>query len=423
MRLHARSVSGSRPQRRVRGRTRFRRLVPALAVVAALVVGILAASLFRGEATPSGGGGATSDSPASPSPTVPPTFRTVERALSDPEEQLLAYVPDDVSSECLPLDRDAPIHGERASLVCRTADLEVLYELFQTRDEMNAAFEVNANNKQAPDGECATDHLAVTPYSIGGDRAGRVLCYTVERGTFSSALAGSVPHRVDRRERLDLRARDPERPRRPQPVRVVADVIGPGPPADRHGPRSRRTGPRCAPCPASGRHLSRPPGRCAGSPMGRAFSTSRGSTYGSFTELDGGPFDEVRPCFSRSRRPSSSPARGPASAFESIRAVRSSIRPATYRGPGPGARFRSRGRREVDCVGPGVHQTPTWTLAPDGLIALEEGGQIELVSPGGEIVRSRPPRPTPTRTVGPTGRPTVRGSSSPARVKRVSTSM
>ena len=43
------------------GRTPFRRLVPALAVVAALVVGIVAATLFRGEATPSGGLGATSE--------------------------------------------------------------------------------------------------------------------------------------------------------------------------------------------------------------------------------------------------------------------------------------------------------------------------------------------------------------------------
>ena len=173
------------------GRTPFRRLVPALAVAAALVVGIVAATLFRSEATPSGGLDATSELAASPSPTVPPTFRTVERALSDPEEQLLAYVPEDVSSECLPLDRDEPIHGERAILVCRTADLEVLYELFQTRDEMNDAFQVNVNNKAAPEGECATDHLAVGPYTVGGKRAGRVLCYTVKGGSYSAKPAQS----------------------------------------------------------------------------------------------------------------------------------------------------------------------------------------------------------------------------------------
>ena len=47
--------------------------------------------------------------------------------------------------------------------------VEVLYELFQTRDEMNAAFQVNANNKAAPEGECAIDRLATSPYSIGGE--------------------------------------------------------------------------------------------------------------------------------------------------------------------------------------------------------------------------------------------------------------
>ena len=169
------------------GRTPLHRLIPALAVAAALVVGIVLSSLFQGDATP-GEPGASSEPGAQPTPTVPPTFRTVDRTLSDAEEQLLTYVPDGVSSECQPLDRDEPLHGERASLVCRTADLEVLYELFQTRDEMNEAFQVNVNNKTAPEGECATDHLAVGSYAIGGEPAGRVLCYTVERGPFSSAL-------------------------------------------------------------------------------------------------------------------------------------------------------------------------------------------------------------------------------------------
>ena len=44
---------------------------------------------------------------------------------------------------------------------------------------MNAAFEVNVKNKQASVGDCATDHLAVGTYTIGGQRAGRILCYTI----------------------------------------------------------------------------------------------------------------------------------------------------------------------------------------------------------------------------------------------------
>jgi DNA-binding SARP family transcriptional activator/tRNA A-37 threonylcarbamoyl transferase component Bud32 len=75
------------------GRTRSRRFVPALAVAVALVVGVVASSILQGDATPADGGGPPASAlAASPSP-VPPTFRTVERALSDAEEQLLTYVP------------------------------------------------------------------------------------------------------------------------------------------------------------------------------------------------------------------------------------------------------------------------------------------------------------------------------------------
>ena len=158
-----------------------------------------------------------------------PRFRRrsvpVDRALSDTEEQLLTYIPEDVSTGCLPLDRQAPIHGERASLVCRTADLEVLYELFQTRDEMNEAFQVNVNNKTAPEGDCATDHLAVGPVHdrrCAGRR--RPVLHGSARAVLSVAAA-TIAHRMDGRERVDLRARDPERPGRPQPVRLVADIL------------------------------------------------------------------------------------------------------------------------------------------------------------------------------------------------------
>jgi hypothetical protein len=116
--------------------------------------------------------------------------------LSDTEEQLLAYVPEGLSTGCLPARPRRTIHGERASLVCRTADLEVLYELFQTRDEMNDAFQVNVNNKAAPDGNCAIDHLACGPYTIDGTRAGSVLCYTLERGSFLVPAAAAIAYRM-----------------------------------------------------------------------------------------------------------------------------------------------------------------------------------------------------------------------------------
>ena len=152
---------------------------PVLAVVVALGAGILVSSLLRSD-SPQAQDLDTTTPAATPSPTVPPTFRTVERALEPEEERLLGYIPQDLSAECLPLDRDQPIHQELAALACRAADVEVLYELFQTRDAMDAAFQLKANIERAPDGECATDALAVTPYTIGGEPAGRVLCYTHE---------------------------------------------------------------------------------------------------------------------------------------------------------------------------------------------------------------------------------------------------
>jgi hypothetical protein len=106
---------------------------------------------------------------------------------------LLASIPEDVTDDCRPLDRDEPIQGELAALVCRTPEVEVLYELFPTQDDMNAAFQQSVNSRQAPHGDCATDTTAVSRYTIGGDRAGRVLCYTAEQvGGFGTPAV--TPH-------------------------------------------------------------------------------------------------------------------------------------------------------------------------------------------------------------------------------------
>ena len=68
----------------------------------------------------------------------------------------------------------------------------------------------------------------------------------------------SIPHRVDRRQCLDLRARGQERSGRPHPVRVVANVIGSAPSERGCGPRE---GPiaGAGPFAPAGRHLPRDP--------------------------------------------------------------------------------------------------------------------------------------------------------------------
>jgi serine/threonine-protein kinase len=151
------------------------------AVAAALVTGAIVFSVSRG-ATPAADG--AQDSPtlvATPSPPAEPNFATIERQLTSEEERLLSYIPEAAGPDCLPLDRPEPIQGELAALVCQTEDMEVLYELFPTRDLMDAAFQGSANSQQAPSGECAKDRLAVTRYTIEGEPAGRVLCYIIKR--------------------------------------------------------------------------------------------------------------------------------------------------------------------------------------------------------------------------------------------------
>ena len=158
---------------------RPRRLIPLLAAAIALVAGISVYYLLRGGQTPGATVAETPTQPGRPSPTPAPSFRTVQRALEPDEKRLMGTIPSEVGSDCLPLDRPEPIQGELAALVCSTDELQVLYELFPTQADMNAALQGSVNSRQAPNGECATDRLAVNRYTIGGQRAGRVLCYTI----------------------------------------------------------------------------------------------------------------------------------------------------------------------------------------------------------------------------------------------------
>jgi serine/threonine-protein kinase len=168
------------PTRSVRG-GRLRLLAGAVGIVLALVTGVVLSTALRRETPPPAGDGAPTRS-ASPAPA--PTFRTVSRALRPEEKRLLSYIPQGVagSTACSPLDRDDPIQGELAALVCRAEDVEVLYELFPTRELMDAALQGDVNSRAAPEGECATDRVAVNAYTVGGVRVGRILCYTNEHG-------------------------------------------------------------------------------------------------------------------------------------------------------------------------------------------------------------------------------------------------
>ena len=165
------------------GWRRWRPLVGAAA--AALVTGVIVFSVSRGE-TPAAQGGEVTRTPTE-SPAPDPVFRTVERQLSQDEVRLLGYIPTAVANDCAPLAREPPVRGELAALACITTEGEVLYELFETRNAMDAAFQINVNTTGAPEGDCSAEQEAVSTYTIDGVRAGQVLCYTVEPGEFGVA--------------------------------------------------------------------------------------------------------------------------------------------------------------------------------------------------------------------------------------------
>ena len=177
---HALGVGEDASTRMTPERRAFRRVLSAIAVAVALLAGIVLASVFRNEQQQVAEQPPAS-SPAIANPTPNPAFRTVHRPLEPEEERLLSSIPEGESSDCAPLDRPEPVQGELAALVCDAGDVEVLYELFPTQSDMNNAIQGSVNSHQAPKGQCATETLAVTPYTIGGSRAGRVLCYTLKR--------------------------------------------------------------------------------------------------------------------------------------------------------------------------------------------------------------------------------------------------
>jgi serine/threonine protein kinase/DNA-binding SARP family transcriptional activator len=177
---HALGVAGDASSGVTSQQRAFRPVLPAIAVAVALLAGIVLASVFRNESQQVAEESPAS-SPAVANPTPDPAFRTVHRPLEPEEERLLSSIPEGESSDCLPLDRPEPVQGELAALVCHAGDVEVLYELFPTQSDMNNAIQAGVNSHQAPKGQCATETLAVTPYTIGGSRAGRVLCYTLKR--------------------------------------------------------------------------------------------------------------------------------------------------------------------------------------------------------------------------------------------------
>ncbi len=374
-------------------RSVLRRLLPAIAAGVALVVGILAASLFQGDQPLPDADGSPTSPFASSSPTVPPTFRTVERALTAEEELLLTYIPGEVGEECLPLDRGEPLHGERASLVCRTEDLEVLYQLFQTRDEMDEALQVNVNNKRAPDGDCATQTLAVGPYTVGNEPSGRVLCYTIERnsqpGIFGSGNAPNQSHIEWTDDNTSIYAHALRND--------LGDLSlyewwitssGPIVPGAGDAPTEKDRPPGTTRSVlGDGSYLASPARGCAGFPGVDCATHIDGDRY---TQVLSDTSEIAETGSVLLQKPDAvifSPVRGYCFEPEELGGGGDS-RPAAYAWTSKGDEFRFERVGGGRCAGPQKLSTGAWTGVPDGLIAVEQGGEIELMAPGGALVAS-----------------------------------
>jgi serine/threonine-protein kinase len=379
------AATGARP------RSLVRRVAPAVAVAFALTAGVIVSSLLRGDA-PQAGVQDAGTATATPSPPPAPTFRTIDRPLSSEEERLHGYIPEDVAGECLPLDRAGPIQGELAALVCRTEGVEVLYELFPTRNEMDAAFEGHANSTQAPEGECATKRIAVTPYSVGGEPSGRVLCYTLVRGAFSRDLPdqshiawtdenGLIYAHAVRNDLSDLTLYEWWLSSSGPTLSAAGDLRAPvkDPPVAL-GPRLR-----------DGSYLL----SVSKSEARRAGNATLEGTYGVHIDsdaytfaIDGSVYEVGKILLQKPNIVVFDPETGACNSG-TAGVGDDPTTPANFDWSARGDSLMWHLQGGGTCAGPqGGVERFTWRRAPDGVIAVEVGGEIELVDTGGSVVQS-----------------------------------
>lgn len=378
---HALGVAGGASTGMTPERRAFRRLLPAIAVAMALLAGIVLASVFRNEPQQ-----VAEEPPASPpaiaEPTPNPAFRTVHRPLEPEEERLLSSIPEGESSDCAPLDRPEPVQGELAALVCDAGDVDVLYELFPTQSDMNNAIQGSVNSHQAPKGQCATETLAVTPYMIGGSRAGRVLCYTLKRDEVDQSHIewtyedSSIYAHAVRNDLADLSLYDWWLSTSgPVASNDDATATTKDPPASL-GPRLRDGSYLISLTPRQVSHffpdLFTTPGR------GETLAIHLGDgTY----ELaaDGTVVQSGRTLLTKPDAIVFVPEQAPVCGTPLL--------PVTYEWTATARAVTWAKTAGNDCAGPQPFTGLPWTRAPDGLIAFESGRGIALMDPGGANVQ------------------------------------
>ena len=382
---------GAQDEQEGRPRSSLRTLVSVIAVVAALVVGILMASILQGESPELEGAGGSSH--ARPGPTIAPAFPTVHRALNEDEKRLLASIPPEARSACLPLDRPEPVQNELAALACDAGDVEVLYELFPTRTDLDAAIQQGVNSLAADEGNCATDTLAISTYTTDGNPAGRVLCYTIVRGRsgFGSQTPGPDQSHIEWTDENTLIFGHAVR-------NDLGDLnlyewwltsAGPLVPGTTTGAPARQLhGAPPSPPPAEGTYLVSPSGGCGGQRNTTCAMHIEDGEYQLTFTGESPPSEIGNVIVQKPNHVVFAPKAGYCFRRKEF-GESPSTRPGAYTWSTNGNTISFRQASGGQCAGPAkLDLGESWTVPPSGAMALEQGGEIEILDGGGTALRS-----------------------------------
>jgi serine/threonine-protein kinase len=100
------------------------------------------------------------------------------------EGLLLTHVPQRTRQSCAREQRTDIAGRAIAGLQCSRGPVAVFYDLFRTRQAMRAYYEraVNRSGATRSVGSCQTSDASEGFWTLGGDQAGRLLCYTSTQG-------------------------------------------------------------------------------------------------------------------------------------------------------------------------------------------------------------------------------------------------
>jgi hypothetical protein len=105
------------------------------------------------------------------------------------EARILSLLDPSVAPECERESADDRYERSVAGVYCTPGDVSVWYDLFPTREALDAMYETRFREKALPDGaradsgSCSHDAVAEGDYTQGGEYAGRLLCYLDDEGS------------------------------------------------------------------------------------------------------------------------------------------------------------------------------------------------------------------------------------------------